>query len=608
MLKKIALFYFLTVTTVIFGQKDSTFLLNEVVVTDTQLKNFSTAQNTISLRDSIIRKNYTSLTALLKNNSFIYFKENGNGMVSSPSLRGTTAQQTAVIWNGININSQLNGQTDFNTINSYDFNSITIRSGGGSVIYGSGAIGGTIHLNNEISFLEKFNHQLFLNKGSFSTDGLNYILDFSNKKIAARASISHNSSINDYEYIGFDKKNENGQYQNTSFNTHIGYRLNQNNELYFFSQLHDSNRHFSGTIASPSKSKYLDFNTRNLLEWTNYFGLFTSKTKVAFLDESYQYFENKTIENYSIGNAKTLITKYDLFYNLSPKIKINGIFDYTKTKGSGSNFSENTWQISSFSVLFKHQLFSFFLYETSFRKEITANYKSPFLYSVGAHVNIFKWYAIKFSGSKNFRIPTLNDLYWLGSGNLNLKPESSLQTEMSQVITLKYFSVTTTAFYSKITNMLRWLPGIGGQWQPVNTDKVTVYGLEALAEFKKQFKNIVIVLNGTYAYNVSQNDATNKQLIYVPFHKLTTGIAVNLKNITFTFQNLYNGAVFTSSDNAYALQAFSVSNASLNYKMGAKKMLDFGFQIQNLENKPYQNVISRPMPGRNYMINLTLNM
>jgi iron complex outermembrane receptor protein len=48
--------------------------------------------------------------------------ENGLGMVSSPSFRGPHCK--AVIWNGININSQLLGQTDFNTITTQDFNSI----------------------------------------------------------------------------------------------------------------------------------------------------------------------------------------------------------------------------------------------------------------------------------------------------------------------------------------------------------------------------------------------------------------------------------------------------------------------------------------------------
>ena len=80
-------------------------------------------------------------------------------MVSSPSFRGTTAQQTAVVWNGININSQLLGQTDFNTVSTRGYNSIAVKAGGGSVVYGSGAIGGTIHLNNDLKFKKTFKNR-----------------------------------------------------------------------------------------------------------------------------------------------------------------------------------------------------------------------------------------------------------------------------------------------------------------------------------------------------------------------------------------------------------------------------------------------------------------
>jgi len=607
MFKKLALFFALTACSFIWAQQDSIFHLREVVLTDTQLKNFSNSQNTTILTDSIIQKNQASLTSLLRYNSVIYFKENGNGMVSSPSFRGTTAQQTAVVWNGININSQLNGQTDFNTLTTRDFNSITVRAGGGSVIYGSGAIGGTIHLNNEVSFKEKFNNQLRFNYGSFATLGTHYNLDIATKKVAAYASITHNQSDNDYEYIGYKKKNENGQYQNTSFNSHIGYKINQNNSIKFFGYLFDGERYFSGTIASPSKSKYLDFNTRNLFEWTNYAGLFTSKTKIAYLTEEYKYFENKNSETFSTGKANTFIAKYDLLYKLSSKIKLNSIIDYTQNTGSGSDLSKNTRQIGSFSVLMKHQLTNSFSYEASLRKEITSNYKSPLLYAIGGNIKICNWYALKFSGSKNFRIPTFNDLYWQGSGNLNLKPESSLQAEIGQVFTYKKFSLTTTAYYSKITDMLRWLPNISGQWQPINTDNVKIYGIEGLLNWQKEFKNSSLQINGTYAYTVSENEDTKKQLIYVPFHKATSSIAYRYKRVSVNYQNLFNGEVFTSSDNVYKLKEYFVSNAAIDYRIGSKKAIIIGFQVLNLENKPYQNVASRPLPGRNYMMNLTFN-
>ena len=123
-LRKQYLLLFFFMCQFILGQTDS-IVLKEVNVTDSQLKKFSNSKSILKINDSVIFKNRSSLTSLLNFNSTIYFKENGLGMVSSPSFRGTTAQQTAVIWNGININSQLNGLTDFNTLNSSNYNLYT---------------------------------------------------------------------------------------------------------------------------------------------------------------------------------------------------------------------------------------------------------------------------------------------------------------------------------------------------------------------------------------------------------------------------------------------------------------------------------------------------
>ena len=126
----------------VFGQRDGVIVLDEVILSDAKLLHFSKGTKVRVANDSVQEKSGSSLTDLLRYNSNIYFKENGYGMVSSASFRGTNAQQTAVVWNGININSQLTGQTDFNTLIPGNYGDVVVRSGGGSVQYGSGAVGG----------------------------------------------------------------------------------------------------------------------------------------------------------------------------------------------------------------------------------------------------------------------------------------------------------------------------------------------------------------------------------------------------------------------------------------------------------------------------------
>ena len=606
-LKKCFAFCMLLLCQIISAQQDSIVELKEVIISDVQLNRFSNSQSVLQLTDSVIAKNRTSLTTLLNYNSVLFFKENGLGMVSSPSFRGTTASQTAVIWNGININSQLNGQTDFNTLSAKDFNSVTIRAGGGSALYGSSAIGGSIHLNTDLNFVSKFDNVLQLDYGSFNTLGINYKTQMATDKFSAQASISRANSNNDYPYLETNKKNENGQFYNTSFNVGLGYKIDSKSVLKFYSYLFEGERHFSGTLAGQSKSKYIDLNSRNLLEWVGSYNQFTSKLKMAVLSEKYKYFENAATSIFSYGETKTTTAKYDLLYKVNSKLEVNSVLDYTQTKGNGSDIGQDKRQIGSGILLLKHKLFSKFLYEIALRKEITNIYKSPVLFSIGTNFSPFSFYQLKCNASRNYRMPTFNDLYWQGSGTINLKPESSYQAEIGQAFKFKNTSFSVTNYYIKIQDLIHWSPGNDGNWRPNNVGEVTTYGLEFLFNYAKKIGKNQFDFNTTYAYTVSEDVAKKKQLIYVPYHKFTASLAYSFKKFTANYQYLYNGEVFTSSDNFYSLDDYWVSNIGVDYQFGKKKFLQLGFDVLNVFNANYQSVSVRPMPGRNYNINLTFN-
>lgn len=602
---KLILFFLLAVCQGIWAQQDS-IALKEVIVSDVQLQKFSSTQQTRKLNDSVLALNQPSLTSLLNYNSALYFKENGLGMVSSPSFRGTTAQQTAVIWNGININSQLSGQTDFNTVTARDFENITLRSGGGSAIYGSSAIGGSIHLSNDLHFGNAFNNEFQLGYGSFETYQALYKVSASNEKVSVNAGISHNRSQNDYPYIGSkkDRKNENGQFCNTGFNLAFGYRLSERNYLKLFSQLIESERHFSGTTTVTGKSKYQDLNSRNLIEWAGFYGKFTSKLKLAALSEKYKYFDDADREFFSTAKAETYLARYDAGLKINDKIYVNALLDYTQTKGFGSDIGENKREIFSAAALVNWQITSKINYEASLRKEATSNYKSPMLFATGLKIVFSKVYLLRFNFSRNFRIPTFNDLYWNGSGNADLNPESSYQGEAGQELKLGNFILSATAYYIDIKNMLRWVPGANAAWSPENVDKVKTKGVETGLNWKRKSGRHHFDFSASYGYVASTNPELDKQLIYVPYHKGAASAAYHYRRIGLWYQFLYNGSVYTSSDNFYKLDEYQVSNIGLNYDFGLAGTSQIGLAANNLLDQAYESVSKRPMPGRNYTINL----
>ncbi|MCW2120957.1 TonB-dependent receptor plug domain-containing protein [Flavobacterium sp. 7A] len=593
----------------VWAQSDSIHKLKEVVVSDTYLKQFKNTQSIQHLNDSLISRNGASLTSLLNYNTVLYFKENGLGMVSSPSFRGTSAQQTAVIWNGININSQLLGQTDFNTISTRGFNSIDVKAGGGSVVYGSGAVGGTIHLNNDLKFTDTFTNDLQINYGDFNTLSAVYGITAATQNISFDASFSRTSSDNDYKFVGKEDRNLNGQYYNNVLDVAFGYKINHKNSLKFYSEIYDGERHFSLTSPNATKTKYQDFNTRNLLSWGSSFGIFTTDLKLAYITEHYNYFEDINRDGLSSGGVRSFIGKYSLDYTVFKNTKIITLIDYTRNNGTGSGIEKNSRDIAGASLLWKQQLTQQWNYEGSLRKEFSNVYKSPVLFSVGSRYSFSKVYDLKFNFSKNYRIPTFNDLYWVGSGNLDLKPEQSYQIEIGNEFHYNGFRATVTAYGSKIDDMIRWLPTNSGNWSPINADKVSIYGAEALLGYSKKWNSHSFGFSGTYSYTVSKDERTQKQLFYVPYHKLTGALQYNYKKVAAYYQLMYTGDVFTTSDNSpkYILNAYTVSNVGVDYNFSKKNIFKVGIKAANLWNENYQALPSRYMPGRNLTIYLNLN-
>ncbi|WP_019038421.1 TonB-dependent receptor plug domain-containing protein [Psychroflexus tropicus] len=590
------------------AQQDSIQKLDEVVLKKTIFKDSSYTKTYSILSDSLIERNQASLTNLLNFNSTIYFKENGAGMVSSPSFRGTTASQTAVLWNGININSQTTGQTDFNTVVTRGFDQIIIQPGGGGVDVGSNAIGGTIALENRIEYNTGLQNQFLLTGGSFNTYGLNYDGQYSNQSSFLGIQLSHNASDNDYPFLESDRINENGQYQNSNLGLNAGFKLSSYDELRVYFNVFDGKRHFSLPTPNALPTKYYDFNTRSLVEWISDKDGLQNNIKAAYLTENYEFYPNIERDVFSFGEVRSFILKHSTLYEVSSSISLIGRLNYIRNDGTGSDIESETRNLGSAVVGLKHQLSDDVIYEVNLRQELNQDFENPFLYSFGIQASLSDFYAIKANTSKSFRIPTFNDLYWQGLGNSELLPELSYQGELSHVFTWSKQRIQLTTYYNQVENLLNWVPDISGIWRPQNTDEVEIYGLEVLTHLEKQWGDHEITFDQTYAYTVSENKATGNQLIYVPYHKVTAALSYNLRRFSAFYQQLYNGQVFTTTDNAQEqiLGDFSVANIGLEYDLGKTQNYEVGVQLLNLWNVAYQSVQNRPMPGRN--INAYVNL
>ena len=587
------------------AQQD-TVSLKVVNLSDNYLIRFSETQNRIFLNDSVLQRNDTSLTSLLSFNSPIYFKESGAGMVSSPSFRGTTASQTAVVWNGININSQFLGQSDFNTLHSNSYNSIIIKSGGGSVAYGSGAIGGSVHLNNQLNFNKGFNSQISANSGSFGRYGMHVNSTYSDMKSSFQMNLGRNGSDNDYPYLNSNRKNQNANYYSNNLNISAAHKLNSKNTLKFYGNVFDGERHFSLISPNSFPTKYQDANSRFLMEWNSVFNKFNSTLKTAQISEEYRYFPSIHSHKYEKGHNDKWIVNYDLAFE-HKNIWINALIDATYSEGKGTQIEFAKRQTASAGLLFKHKILKDLLYEASVRQEISDVYNSPFLYSFGIKWKVNPFYQLRIHSSKNFRMPTFNDLFWPGSGNPNLNPEVSFQSELGNEFQFKNFNLDVSVFYNSIENLIQWIPK-GNLSEPENVGEVKIIGIESSLNYLKKWNHQQLELNVNYAYNHSQDQRKSTQLIYVPFHKSTASLAYSYKSISTYFQSMFTGPVFIDSNNLFELKEYWISNLGLEFNVGKNRKYLLGVQVLNLFNEDYENVQNRPMPGRNYNVYINLKL
>ena len=589
-------------TFVAYAQEDPVIILDEVILSDARLQQFSEGVKVRTISDSVLRRSNPLLTEVLRYNSAIYFRENGYGMVSSASFRGTGAQQTAVIWNGININSQLNGQTDFNTVIPQAYDNIVVRSGGGSSQYGSGAVGGSIHLNNTLDFNPKQHHEVFLGYGSFDTRTLRYNTRHGNEKFAIDIGASYLSSDNDYKYLGTDRRNENGAFEHLNFNLTTGYRIADNHLLKLYHNTFFGDRNFSGTLTAPSNDNYKDINSRSLLEWVSFKNQKTARLRLAHLYERFRYFPNRDTDDFSFGTSGNTLLNYDYKYKLK-NITLNGIGEASAIQARGTSIRNTTRTLFSGTFLATHAVTEKFTYGINLRKEIVSDYDSPVVYGVNAAYTFGSRYTLNVNGSRNFRIPTFNDLYWNGLGavgNLAIIPETALQAEIGHAYKGKGYGLHFTSYYIASDNLIQWRPDLSGIWSPINVNKVAQYGLEAEAKLQKRWGEHQLLWNTGYAYTRAVNTETNTQLSYVPKSKITSSIAYQYKKWSWFYQFLANGSVYTTTDESASLPAYALSNTGFSYALDMRSggRYDIGVRVHNLFNTNYQNVAFRPMPNR----------
>jgi vitamin B12 transporter len=273
------------------------------------------------------------------------------------------------------------------------------------------------------------------------------------------------------------------------------------------------------------------------------------------------------------------------------------------------------------------------------RQEVMRNYKIPPVFACNASYIFNNYWKLNTVVNTMYRLPTFNDLYWLGAGNPNLKSEEGIGAELGihytaskygykksitaevDSKTKKLIKNTTTAgltvFNRNVSNWIQWIPDATNIWRPSNLLQVWSRGVEASAKQNWNFSNWQIELNALYTFVNStvekvangNTDILGKQLIYTPMHNGNAGLQIGYKTWQAVWQQQFTGIRFTTSDNAMQLPVYYVSNIQIRKSLPYNNnVCNVTAGINNLTNNNYQVIAYRPMPLRNYFASLQMRL
>ncbi|MGB0525265.1 MAG: TonB-dependent receptor plug domain-containing protein, partial [Flammeovirgaceae bacterium] len=567
--------------------------------------------NTINHIDSGVLVLYGTqrLANVLQQTTPIYIRAYGPSNLASISFRGTGSNHTAVLWNGININSPTLGQSDFYNLPNLAFNEISIQHGGGSALYGTDAIGGSIQLGNHPTWKEGLSLSLQQSVGSFGRwqTALRGSYAWNNLEFATK--IYRSKAENDFPFtndqrIGSPRQNQqNAAYLQWGIVQDVFWDISSNDRLSVHFWYNNSDREIQPPMTRlEDNDRQKDENIRSLISYQHLSNWGTTTAKVSWIHDFMNFNDGATVDSRIAVNRFTGVFAQERRFSDKFETKLGAQITHFKTDvenyeaGTTESRLDLFW-LSTFQATPKLKA------SLQLRQTLLKGFDPPFTPSLGLEYLLLEETAhqLKLKGniSRAYRVPTLNERFWQPGGNPDILPEESTGWEggfQYQFIKKKLtIDFTTTYFHTTIENWVFWRPTPpSGNFSPQNVQKVRTRGIEVQGKLSAHYGKTKHLLGGNYAFTqatVLESDepsTVNTSLFYVPQHKGNVYYHLAFKNYSFQ-SNLSS----TSSRIAIArnkLDAFTVLDLSLLRKFTVNKTaIELQFMLNNALNADFQN-------------------
>ena len=621
-----------------------------------------TAFDSVQLKENIA----LSMADILTFHSSIFVKSYGRATLSTVAFRGTSPSHTQVTWNGMRINNPMLGMTDFSMIPSYFIDDASLLHGTSSVNETGGGLGGAVQLESRAANTEGFQMQYIQGIGSFQTFDEFLRLNYGNDHWQTSTRVVYSSSPNRYKYRNRDKKenildqnnqiigsyypterNRSGSYKDFHLLQEVYYNTGRGDRLGLNAWVIRSNRELP--MLTTDYAEDLSFENRqrentlrSILSWDHLRKTWKLGVKAGYIHTwmAYDYKRDKgngemasmtrsrskintffgKVEGEFAPNPRWLITASTALHqhlvesvdkNIITQEGNRAIVGYDKGRFELSTSVSAKWKpIERFgaSVVVREEL-----YGEDWTPIIPALFLDGVLSKRGNLV-------AKASISRNFRFPSLNDLYFLPGGNIDLRKEKGWTYDAGLTFAVSRenkYALTggVTWFDSHIDDWIIWLPTMKGFFSPRNVKQVHAYGIETNMDLNLALsKDWQLQCSSTFSWTPSINEgdplsagdrSIGKQLPYVPEYSATITGRLGYRTWSLLYKWCYYSQRYTMSSNDHTLTGYLppyyMSNLSIEKILELRwAQISIKAAINNLFDEEYLSVLARPMPGINY--------
>lgn len=629
----------------------------EVIVSATKtpipVKEVTSAVEVISGEQMQQRKLRTVAEALRWAQGLAVFQSGGPGTVVDVRMRGGTPEQTLVLIDGAIVNSATLGSYDFAQLTSDNIERIEILRGSQGMMWGSDAMGGVINITTKRG-RETPNISAFAEYGSFAT--IREGATVSGKKgafdVAASLTRWDTSSFSAINYRR--GASERDGFHNWQGSMRLGVDLPHDGRLEFNFRWMNGITNFDGFAFNPvtfasdpadvlgAKSTsqqyvYSGSYTQPITNWwsqkltlaratenlRSYLGslqrnLLTSVEDVPFQIASEINTTSNRIEwqhDFQIAKPLAITAGYQFREQLGENLDtLTGATTVpNKIVSSNAGFAEaklNLWDRLFGTAGIRQDEYNVFGSATTYR--VTAGY-------------LHKETGTKLRGSygTGFRAPTINQLFFPGFGNPNLKPEKSrgLDIALEQSLLNDRVFLSAGYFWNRYQNLIlsvfdpvgcASIPDTQGFCaQNIGTSRAE--GIEASAKVQlirdePWIKSLTLQIQYTYT---STNDLTagENQDTRLPKWPLNQWSAIlsyqPIEALRANLEGRYVGQRYNNVGNKDSIPSFLVWNLSATYDVNTH--MQAYVRADNIFNEKYEEVLFFGTPIRSVFGGVKIN-